>query len=88
MNGPEVIDVAREAIITIVEISAPLLIVSLVAGMAVSLLQALTQIQELTVIYVPRILAMIITFVIALPFMAYVLSEYMAHMGRLIAAGG
>ena len=46
MTGPEVLDVARDAIWTIVLVSAPLMLVGLVVGVAISLIQALTQIQE------------------------------------------
>ena len=45
MTGPEVLDVARDAIITIVLVSSPLMLVGLFVGVAISLLQALTQIQ-------------------------------------------
>jgi len=48
MTGPEVLDVARDAIITLVLVSAPLMLVGLVVGVVISLFQALTQIQEMT----------------------------------------
>ena len=56
MTGPEVLDVGREAIITLVVVSAPVMLVGLVVGVAISLLQALTQIQEMTIAFVPKIL--------------------------------
>ena len=46
MTGAEVLDVARDAIITLVLVSAPLMLVGLVVGVVISLFQALTQIQE------------------------------------------
>jgi type III secretory pathway component EscS len=46
MTGAEVLDVSRDAIWTIVKVSSPLLVVGLVVGVAISLVQALTQIQE------------------------------------------
>ncbi len=63
MTGPEVLDVARDAIITLVIVSAPVMLVGLVVGVAISLFQALTQIQEMTIAFVPKILAI---FVVAL----------------------
>jgi len=57
MNGAEVLDVARDAIITLVLVSSPLLLVGLAIGVAISLFQALTQIQEMTLVFVPKILA-------------------------------
>jgi flagellar biosynthesis protein FliQ len=70
MTGPEVLDVARDAIVTLLLVAAPLMMVGLIVGVAVSLLQALTQIQEATLVFVPKILAIFIAMLIALPFMA------------------
>jgi len=70
MSGPEVLDVARDAIVTLVLVAAPLMLVGLIVGVAVSLLQALTQIQETTLVFVPKILAIFLAMLIALPFMA------------------
>src|SRR5436853_234698 len=60
MTGAETLDIARDAIWTIVVVSSPLMIVGLLVGVAVSLIQALTQIQEQTLIFVPNILAIFI----------------------------
>jgi flagellar biosynthesis protein FliQ len=70
MTGPEVLDVGRDAIVTLVLVAAPLMLVGLIVGVAVSLLQALTQIQETTLVFVPKILAIFLFMLIALPFMA------------------
>ncbi len=70
MTGPEVMDVARDAIMTLILVTTPLMLVGLIVGVAVSLLQALTQIQEATLVFVPKILAIFVTLLIALPFMA------------------
>jgi len=70
MSGPEVLDVAHDAIVTLVLVAAPLMLVGLIVGVAVSLLQALTQIQETTLVFVPKILAIFLAMLIALPFMA------------------
>ena len=75
MTGMEVLDVARDAVWTIVLVSAPLMVVGLVVGVAVSLVQALTQIQEQTLVFVPKILSIFVTFVLALPFMADALQQ-------------
>ena len=60
MTGPETLDVARDAIWTIVVVSSPLMVVGLVVGVVVSLFQALTQIQEQTLVFVPKILAIFV----------------------------
>jgi flagellar biosynthetic protein FliQ len=70
MTGPEVMDVAHDAIVTLILVSSPLMLVGLVVGVAISLLQALTQIQEMTLVFVPKILAIFLAMLIALPFMA------------------
>ena len=70
MTGPEVLDVSRDAIETLLIVSAPLMLVGLVVGVIISLLQALTQIQETTLVFVPKIIAIFLAMLIALPFMA------------------
>ncbi|MBR0965582.1 flagellar biosynthetic protein FliQ [Bradyrhizobium diazoefficiens] len=70
MTGAEVIDAARDALMTVALISAPLMIIGTIVGVLVSLFQALTQIQEQTLIYVPKIIATFLTLLIALPFMS------------------
>ena len=87
MTGPETLDVARDAIWTIVIVSAPLMVVGLVVGVIVSLFQALTQIQEQTLIYVPKILAIFATMLLALPFMADSLHAYMMRISSRIIGG-
>jgi flagellar biosynthetic protein FliQ len=82
MSGAEVLDIARDAILTLVLVSAPLMLVGLAVGVIVSLLQALTQIQEMTLAFVPKILAMFVAMLVALPFMADALH---AHVMRLTA---
>ena len=87
MTGAEVLDIARDAIATLLIVSAPLMLVGLVVGVIISLFQALTQIQEMTLTFVPKILAMFAAMLIALPFMG---DAMQAHMVRLMAriAGG
>ena len=88
MTGGEILDLARDAIWTIVLVSAPIMIVGLVVGVVVGLLQALTQIQEATLVYVPKILAIFITMLIVFPFMGSQLGGFMTRlMERIVAAG-
>ena len=87
MTGAEVLDVARDAIWTIVIVSLPLLLVGLVVGEAISLVQALTQIQEQTLVFVPKILAIFVTLVLALPFMADALHSQMMRISSRIIGG-
>ena len=87
MTGAEVLDVARDAIWTIVIVSLPLLLVGLVVGVAISLVQALTHIQEQTLVFVPKILAIFVTLVLALPFMADALHSQMMRISSRIIGG-
>ena len=82
MTGPEVLDVARDAIVTLVLVASPLMLVGLVVGVVISLFQALTQIQEMTLVFVPKILAIFVAMLIALPFMADALQGHMARHRR------
>jgi flagellar biosynthetic protein FliQ len=87
MTGPEVIDVARDAIITLVLVASPLMLVGLAVGVAISLIQALTQIQEMTLVFVPKFLAIFIAMMLALPFMGDALQGHMARLAARIAGG-
>lgn len=88
MTGPEIVDVARDAITTLVLVASPLMLVGLVVGVAISLVQALTQIQEMTLVFVPKILAIFVAMLLALPFMADVLNGYMTRIATRISSGG
>jgi flagellar biosynthetic protein FliQ len=87
MTGLDVIDVARDAIYTLVLVASPLMLVGLFVGVAISLLQALTQIQEMTLVFVPKILAMFIALLLALPFMADTLHGHMMRITARIVGG-
>jgi flagellar biosynthetic protein FliQ len=87
MTGAETLDVARDAIWTLVVVSSPLMLVGLVVGVVVSLFQALTQIQEQTLVFVPKILAIFVTLLLALPFMADSLHGQMMRISSRIIGG-
>ena len=87
MTGPEVLDVARDAIYTLIVVASPIMMVGLVVGVAISLLQALTQIQEMTISFIPKILAIFVTLLLALPFMAEKLHAEMLRIAARIASG-
>jgi flagellar biosynthetic protein FliQ len=88
MTGPQVLDVAREAIYTLVIVASPVMLVGLAVGIVISLLQAVTQIQEMTLAFVPKILAIFISLLIALPFMAERLHTEMLRIAARIVSGG
>jgi len=87
MGGAEVLDVARDAVLTLVLVASPLMLIGLIVGVVISLFQALTQIQEMTLVFVPKILAIFIAMLVALPFMADVLHGHMVRLAARIAGG-
>jgi flagellar biosynthetic protein FliQ len=87
MSGAEVLDIARDAILTLVLVAAPLMLVGLAVGVIISLFQALTQIQEMTLVFVPKILAMFVAMLVALPFMADALHAHVMRLAARIVGG-
>jgi flagellar biosynthetic protein FliQ len=87
MTGPDVLDVARDSILTLVLVSSPLMLIGLAVGVVISLFQALTQIQEMTLAFVPKILAIFLAMLVALPFMADLMQGHMTRLVSRIVAG-
>jgi len=85
MNGAEVLDVGRDAIWLTLQLSAPILIVGLVVGVSIGLMQALTQIQEATLVFAPKILAIFLSLLIFLPLMGALLNGFMRQIAARIA---
>ena len=88
MTGDVVLDIAREGIWVMIMVGGPVMIVGLVVGVVIALFQALTQIQEQTLIFVPKILAIFVTMLLTLPFMGAILGGYMNRIADLIMVGG
>jgi len=76
MTDGIVIQLARDAIIVILKVSAPILIVSVVVGLIISILQTTTSIQEQTITFVPKLIAIFVTILIFGQFMLNALREY------------
>ena len=87
MTGAEVLDIGREAIIVLLKVASPFMIIALVVGLTIALFQALTQVQEMTLVFVPKIFAIFITLLVMLPFMGTMLSSLMTMIFDRIAAG-
>ncbi|WP_027133626.1 flagellar biosynthesis protein FliQ [Geminicoccus roseus] len=88
MTPEQVLDLVREAIWLMVRIGGPVMLTAVVVGLAVSLLQALTQIQEMTLTFVPKVLAMSLALVLALPFMLGELRAFTEELFARIAVVG
>lgn len=87
MTGQEVLDIASDGIWTLIIVSAPMMIVGLVVGVIVALFQALTQIQEQTLVFVPKIISIFITMLVALPFLGATMGGYMNRVVDMIIVG-
>ena len=88
MNEAEALDIAFEAIRATLFVSGPVMIVGLVVGLVIAIFQALTQIQEATLTFVPRILVVFASLLVFLPFMLAVLTELMQFvMDKAISLG-
>ena len=88
MNATDVLEVSREAIWVMLKISAPLMLVALVVGLVISLIQALTQIQEQTLTFVPKILVLFAVFVLTIPFLSTTLIEFTRElMAKAVGIG-
>ncbi len=88
MTPADILDVARDGILTVILVSAPLMLVGLVVGVAISLVQALTQVQEQTLVFVPKILAIFATMLVALPFMGDLMNGIMGRIMSKVVLGG
>jgi flagellar biosynthetic protein FliQ len=88
MTGAAVLDLAREGIWVMILIGAPMMIAGLVVGVVIALFQALTQIQEMTLVFVPKILAIFVVMLLSLPFMGAMLGTYMNKLVDMIITGG
>jgi flagellar biosynthetic protein FliQ len=85
MNGAEVLDVGRDAVFVLLRVSGPLMLIALATGMVVALVQAVTQIQEMTLTFVPKILALFAALLAFLPFMSMSLGAFMERVADTIS---
>lgn len=76
MEAAEVIDIGREAIYVLIVTSAPVMLTALIVGLLVSIFQALTQIQEQTLSFVPKVVAMLLVLGLCMPFMLQQLTDF------------
>lgn len=88
MNQTEIVDIAREAILLTMVIGAPVMIVGLVVGVAIALVQALTQIQEMTLVFVPKILAIFFTIFVLFPAFITTMDRFMQEIADKIVGIG
>jgi flagellar biosynthetic protein FliQ len=84
MSHALVVDLARNAIMLSLLVAGPMLVVALLVGLAVSILQAVTQIQEQTLAFVPKLVGVSAVFLLALPWIIQLLVKYTTELFRSI----
>lgn len=89
MNETEIIEISRQALLLTIQLSLPVLMVGLIVGVSIALVQALTQVQEITLVFVPKIVAIFLSLFFFLPWMTSTLVVFMEGLAeRMIAGGG
>ena len=88
MNGADLLDIARDAIFTLLTVAGPVMGVALGVGLAIALFQALTQIQEMTLTFVPKIVAIFLSLLLFLPLMGASMLALMEKLAIRIVQGG
>lgn len=88
MNEVEVLEIARTAIFTLLKVVTPILLVALFIGLIIGIFQALTQIQEMTLAFVPKILGVFVAIILLFPFMLGQMQMLSDNLFDKIITGG
>lgn len=84
MESAVVLEVARDAILTLLMVASPIMAVALGVGLSIAFFQALTQIQEMTLTFVPKIIAIFLALLVLMPFMGQAMSGLMDRIAEHI----
>ncbi len=89
MTEAELIEIARETVLVMITVAAPPLLTGLAVGLVISILQAVTQIQEMTLTFVPKVLLVFTAVIVFLPFMLGKMDAFWkVTMDRMAGGGG
>jgi len=88
MNAFQAAEFGRAAMLLVLTVAGPMLLTGLVVGVAISLFQALTQSQETTITFVPKLLAIGAVLIVSLPMIGKALGGFMARIADAIVVGG
>lgn len=80
MNSLEVIELVQQGLFVLIKVSTPIMLVSLLVGLLIALFQALTQIQEMTLTFVPKIIAIFFCIMLTLPWMLETMTDFMGEI--------
>ena len=86
MGVPEVLDIAQDAIFTLLLVVSPIMGVGLVVGLMIALIQALTSIQEMTLVFVPKIFTIFLALLFFMPYMIQHLTSFMDRTAQHIVS--
>jgi len=88
MGPSDVLEIVREAILVTLKMGAPVMLIGLTVGLIISLVQALNQIQEMTLAFIPKILVIFLSLLLLGPFMLSTLTVFTNQMAERIASDG
>jgi flagellar biosynthesis protein FliQ len=83
----DAIDIGRDAIVVSLKLGGPIMLIGLIVGIVISLFQALTQIQETTLTFVPKIVAILLALLLLLPFMLTTLTAFTERLFDRVVSG-
>jgi flagellar biosynthetic protein FliQ len=84
MDPGDVMALARASLVLAVTVAGPMLIAALIVGVVVGLVQTLTQIQEMTLTFVPKLMAIGLVFLLSLPMIGHAMSDFMLRLSDMI----
>ena len=84
MNEAEALDVAREAVVVLLTMSLPIMLIALGVGLIIALIQALTQVQEMTLVFVPKIIVVFASLLLLTPFMLSSITSFFQRLADKI----
>jgi flagellar biosynthesis protein FliQ len=88
MTEADTLEIAREAILVMLQVAGPMMLLSLVVGITISLFQAMTQLQEQTLTFAPKIIIMSVALFVLLPFMLSSITSFTERlMDRIVSLG-
>ncbi len=87
MDAESAMELARAGLLLVLTIAGPMLIAALIVGVVVGLFQALTQIQEMTLTFVPKLIAIGLALLVSLPMIGQALASFMQRISSLIVHG-
>jgi len=84
VNETEAIAIARDSILTLLTMAGPIMLVALGVGLIIALFQALTQLQEMTLVFVPKIMVVFLALLLLLPFMLATIGAFFERLADII----